>query len=253
MRANQIYGSTDYDNFVFRPANRIVDMAHVKRISENMKLNGYVGAPIEVSETADGKLQIEDGQHRYMACRATNTPVQFMVVKPKTVYDIATQNSISKKWSTTDFINAYADDGNFSYKRLRNLAVEFKGTSVSDIMTVINDGGAKREKLKKGWLNLTDAQFYMAREVLKSLAIMSESLKIAGVRSIRAYKYSLIQLLKHGVIDPDRMIDKLDKYGKMLLPPTGTKEQALMALETLYNYHARGNIVLFREALKSRK
>ena len=55
------------------------------------------------------------------------------------------------------------------------------------------------------------------------------------------------------IIDTDRMVDKLDKYGRMLLPPTATSEQAIMALETLYNYHQRGNIVLFREALRNRK
>ena len=251
MRENQIYTTSNYDAFVFRPANRDVDMKHVKRISESMKANGWQGAPIEVSELGD-KYQIEDGQHRYMASRMTNTPVHFMVVKPKSVFDIANQNSIKKGWTGEDYIKAYADDGNYNYKRLKNLETEFKGVSLSDILNVVNDNGRYRNSLKKGYMNITDAKYYMAREVLKSLEIMSECLVLAGVKSKTVYKRTLILLLKHQIIDPDRMADKLDKYGKMLLPPTATSEQALMALETLYNYHQRGNIVLFREALRSR-
>ena len=253
MRENQIYTSTDYDSFVFRPANRDVDMKHVKRISESMKADGWKGAPIEVSEIEGNRFQIEDGQHRYMACRMTNTPVKFMVVKPKTVYDIAEQNSIKKGWTGGDFIKAYADDGNYSYKRLKNLSEEFKGVTLTDILAVVSDNGKYRANLKKGYMNITDAKYYMAREVLKSLEMLSESLKIAGVRTQKAYKKALTLLLKHQIIDTDRMVDKLDKYGRMLLPPTATSEQAIMALETLYNYHQRGNIVLFREALRNRK
>lgn len=252
MRENQIYTTTDYDSFALKKANRQVDMNHVKRIAESMKANGWVGAPIEVSE-GNGKLQIEDGQHRYTACQMTNTPVKFMVVKPKSVYDVAMQNNIKKGWKGEDYINAYAEDGNYNYKRIKNLEEEFSNLSLSDILAVISDNGQRRNSLKKGYVRVTDEMFYKARDVLKSLGILSEELKMAGIRSQKVYKATLSLLLKHDIIDTDRMVDKISKYGRMLLPPTATREQALMALETLYNYHQRGGTVLFREQLKSRK
>ena len=49
MRENQIYTTTNYDQFVFRQANRDVDLSHVNRIAESMEKNGWQGAPIEVS------------------------------------------------------------------------------------------------------------------------------------------------------------------------------------------------------------
>lgn len=252
MKENIIYKTTDFDSFVFRNANRDIDSAHVKRIADNMSANGWIGAPIEVSLTENGKYQIEDGQHRYMACKETNTPVNFMLVKPKTIYDLATQNSIKKSWTPMDYINAYADDGSYSYKRLKNLAEGFKNVSIGDVLRVIGDGGKNREKLRRGYVQITDEQFYMAREVLKSLDVINESIDNSNIKTKSNYKNCIISLLKHNVVDPQRLIDKLDKHGNMLLPTSASRTQALQYLEMLYNYHQPKNTcVLFREALKN--
>ena len=250
MKENQIYITTDYDQFVFRSANRDVDMSHVNRIATSMAKEGWQGAPIEVSED-NGKLQIEDGQHRYMACRKTGTPVHFMVVKVKTIYDVAKQNSMKKGWRGSDYIKAYSEDGNYNYKRLKNLEDEFPGATLSDILDVVV-GKHKQDNLKKGYVRINDEQFFKAREVLKSLVVMIESLKSFNIKTIANYKKILIQLLKHDVIDPQRMIDKIDKHGRMLLPASATKDQAMQYLEALYNYHQSKNTVLFREKLRSK-
>ncbi len=252
MKENVIYSTTDYDSFVFRKANRDVDMSHVRRIAENMKSNGWQGAPIEVSLTEDGKFQIEDGQHRYMACKTSGTPVKFMVVKNKTIYDVATQNSMKKGWKGSDYIKAYSEDGNYNYKRLKNLEDEFPRASLSDILDVVV-GKHKQDNLKKGYIRITDEQFYKAREVLKSLMPMIETLKYINVKTMTNYKKNLVDLLMNDIIDPQRMIDKLDKHGRMLLPQSATREQALHYLEGVYNYHQHKNsIVMFREKLRKR-
>lgn len=250
MKENQIYVTTDYDQFVFRTANRDVDMGHVNRIATNMEKHGWQGAPIEVSE-ANGKLQIEDGQHRYMACKKTGTPVHFMVVDAKSIYDVARQNSMKKGWKGSDYIKAYSEDGNYNYKRLKNLEDEFPGASLSDILDVVV-GKHKQDNLKKGYVRINDEQFYKAREVLKPLVVMIESLKTFNIKTIANYKKVLIQLLMHNVIDPQRMIDKIDKHGRMLLPTSATKDQAMQYLEALYNYHQSKNTVLFREKLRKK-
>ena len=252
MRANQIYITTDYDQFVFRNANRDVDLAHVNRIATNMQSEGWQGAPIEVSEVPDTKkLQIEDGQHRYMACKKSGTPVHFMVVKAKSIYDVAKQNSMKKGWKGSDYIKAYSEDGNYNYKRLKNLEDEFPGATLSDILDVVV-GKHKQDNLKKGYVRINEEQFYKAREVLKSLVVMIESLKSFNIKTIANYKKILVQLLLHDVIDPQRMIDKIDKHGRMLLPASATKDQAMQYLEALYNYHQSKNTVLFREKLRSK-
>lgn len=252
MRQNQIYTTTEYDQFVFRTANRAVDTAHVNRIASSMIDNGWQGAPIEVSELPEkNKFQIEDGQHRYMACKKTNTPIKFIVVDPKSIYDLARQNSIKKSWKGCDYIRAYANDGNYNYKRLANLMKEFPIVTLSDILDIIV-GKHKQDNLKKGYVRITDEQFFKAREILAPLSMMNKSLKDMGIKTVSNYKRVISLLLVHDVIDPQRMIDKLDKYGMMLLPKSVTKEQALRELEVIYNYHQQKNTtVMFRERLKN--
>jgi hypothetical protein len=252
MRQNQIYTTTDYDLFTLRTANREIDMAHVSRIAKSMMDNGWRGAPIEVSEIPNSdKLQIEDGQHRFTACKKTNTPIKFMVVNSKDIYDLARQNSIKKSWKGCDYIRAYANDGNYNYKRLANLMNEFPNITLSDILDVIA-GKHKQDNLKKGYIRITDEQFFKAREILAPLSMMYKSLKDMGIKTVSNYKRVLTILLVHDVIDPQRMIDKIDKYGIMLLPKSVTKEQALRELEVIYNYHQQKNTtVMFRERLKN--
>lgn len=253
MKENFIYTSSKYEDFVFRTANRDVDLKHIDKIADNMLENGWQGAPIEVSVLENGKLQIEDGQHRFMAAKKSGTPVKFMVVKNMSIYDVANKNSMKKGWTGNDYVKAYAEDGNTSYKRLNNLQNEFSKMSLSDILDVVV-GKHKQENLKRGYIRINDEQFYKAREVLKSLSIMNESLKTIGVKTITSYKRVLIDLLLNEVIDPQRMIDKLDKHGRMILPAAATRAQAIQYLEALYNYHQRDNsTVLFREALKNRR
>lgn len=250
MKENVIYSTTDYDAFVFRKANRDVDPSHINKIAENMKENGWQGAPIEISLTENGKYQIEDGQHRYMACKKSGTPVKFMVVKAKTIYDVAKQNSMNKNWKGTDYIKAYSSDGNYNYKRLNNLVEEFPHASLSDILDVVV-GKHTQSNLKKGYVRINDEQFYKAREILKDLMPMIETLKLINVKTLSSYKKRLVDLLTHDIIDPQRMIDKLDKHARMLLPPSATKDQALQYLEMVYNYHQPKNTtVMFREKLR---
>lgn len=251
MRENIIYGTTNYTDFVLKEANREIDETLVRKIAENMKENGWVGAPIEVSVNGD-KFIVEEGQHRLKASEVASIPVRFMVVKPRNTYEVAQQNSIRKAWTGSDFVRAYANDGNYNYKRLRNLENEFPKLALSDILSVAVDNGKTREKLRKGYIHMSDEEYYRAREILKSLTIMNESLKNVGIKTMASYKRTLIKLMKHDIIDHERMIDKLDKYGKMLLSPTATNNQALQNLEVVYNYHQhRGTLVMFRERLKS--
>ena len=254
MRDNIIYSTTNYTDFVLKDANREVNEDLVHRIAVNMIQNGWVGAPIEVSLAKDGKFAVEDGQHRLKASEIASIPVKFMVVKPRDTYEVAQQNSIRKSWTGCDYIRAYANDGNYNYKRIRNLEGEFYQLSLSDILSVAisSDNGKTREKLQKGYVHVSDEEYYRAREILKSLVMMNESLKATGIKTTAPYKRTLVKLMKHDIIDHDRMIDKLDKYGKMLLSPTATNKQALENLEVLYNYHQHKNtIVMFRERLKS--
>lgn len=253
MRENQIYITTDYDKFVFRNGNRDVVQKHIDNIADNMQKNGWVGVPIEISVNNAGEYVIEEGQHRYEAARKTKTPVHFMVGKAKTIYEIGRQNSLVKPWNKQNFIKAYADEGNYSYKRLQNLINEFPNVVVSDILLAVGTEGRKiRGNVEKGYTQVTDEQYYKAREILKYVSSFTESMKAIGINTRSVYMRSIIHLLKHDLIDGERLLDKMDKYGKMLLHPSATKKQAYENIQTLYNYHQQKGIVYFMDKVKAK-
>ena len=255
MRENQIYTTSNYDSFVFRGDNRDIDLNHVKKIAESMTEKGWQGVPIEISVNEKGEYQIEDGQHRYMAAKDTKTPINFIMVKSKTVYEIATQNSMKKGWNNSDFISAYAGSGNYNYKRLEGLQREFKNTALSDILDVVSESGygKRKEELKKGYLRITDEQFYKARTVLKDLNVISAIIKEIGIKTQATYKRVVIALLKNNLINGERMADKLAKYGRMVMPESASRGQALDYLERVYNYAQKKDIVYFHDAIKKAK
>lgn len=252
MRTNQIYTTSTYD-FVFKEANREIDEKSVQHIAKRMSDVGWQGPPIEVSINEKGEKVIEDGQHRYEAAKQTNTPVKFMVVPEKTVYDLAIQNSMSKAWTNKDFVDVYAKQGFSNYKRLRQLMNEFPDIPLTDIIRFFDSENKRKDDLKKGRIRITDEMFYIARENLQHLVILNEALDNAKVRTKSAYSRALIKLLKNGLIDPQRMADKIDKHGAMLLTQSVGTSQAILELDQIYNYHqTKGTVVHFFDKVRSR-
>lgn len=251
MKENQIYITSKYDDFTLRSDNREVYQNHVDLIAKNMEENGWVGSPIEVAEV-DGKLEIQDGQHRYTACKKTKTPVHFMVVPRKTTYDIAKQNSMNMRWKNGDFIHSYANADNYNYKRLENLCKEFPAVTPSDIIQLASSKKYSKSTLEKGYIYITDEQFYRSREILPSLSEIVALMKEEKFKTIAAYKRALIQLFKMELIEPQRMISKIEKYG-YTMPKSVTQKNAYDQLEIVYNYHQSKNIVNFNLAKRRAK
>lgn len=250
LRENQIYTSSRYDDFRFKEANRDVDMKHAERIADRMKEVGWEGAPIEVSVDDKGLLVIEDGQHRYVASKKSNTPVRFIIVRPRDEYDVAVQNSLVRPWKKEDFINLYATQGNQSYMRLRNLVKEFPNISFSTILDATKGSGTKRKDFERGYVRISDMEYFKARECLKTLTLLIEGLNNTKIKTKSNYIRVLCVLLKYDLIDGDRMVEKLDTYGRMVLPESVTALQAVEYLEILYNYRQRKDVVYLRDDYK---
>ena len=125
MKANTIYTSSQYNDFVFKKENRAIDEAFVEKLKMSFEKYGWVGSPIEISETPDGKFQIEEGQHRFLAAKELSLPIKFICVPPRTAYMQAEINDLTNKWKIMKFVEMYAKNGVVSYKRLLNLCEQF--------------------------------------------------------------------------------------------------------------------------------
>lgn len=248
MIENRIYTTSKYNDFILKEENRLVDERHVKKIAESMKNYGWIGSPIEVSE-ANGKFQIEDGQHRFMACEMTNTPVRFVVVRQRSAYEVASQNWLNKKWNQKDFIEMYSRNGNTNYKRLKNLMNEFPLFTLPEIlMTLRKANGGNDHKMERGQLTITEDDYYNAKNILTELARVKEKFKEVGYPQ-RVYVNVVMALIRANAINIDKLIEKLDKYGKSILEPITTANSAIDYIERVYNYKTKTeNVVGFKEA-----
>ena len=252
MNQNQIYTSSKYNDFVFKEENRAIDEKHANKIATIMKEKGWIGSPIEVSETADKKLQIEDGQHRYVAAKQTNTPIRFIVVPARTAYEQGEMNSMVEKWKPMQYIEMYARNGIPSYKRLLNLCNEFPQFKLNEIQVACGISNSKHNDLiKKGRIQVSDERFLKARHILQDLAEIKETLNSVGLFNV-SYVKALIALLKVDAIDKDRMRQKIERYYD-ILESASTVDKAVDYLERVYNRNAKKDIVYLVDKYKSAK
>ena len=82
-----IVETTNYEQFKFLQANRMLDESKIKKLQREISLHG-LKVPIMVNE----KHQIIDGQHRLIACKKLKTPLKYFVAPGTTVKDAAHAN-----------------------------------------------------------------------------------------------------------------------------------------------------------------
>lgn len=110
----KIYETTSYDIFSFMPGNRDIVEGKVNQLAGEIKQNGLL-IPIMVN----GKYEIADGQHRFLACRKINAPVQYFIRENATVETAANVNMAGSNWTNKDWINKYAEQGRTDYVVLK--------------------------------------------------------------------------------------------------------------------------------------
>jgi len=110
-----IVETTNYEQFKFLQANRMLDESKIKKLQREISLHG-LKVPIMVNE----KHQIIDGQHRLMACKKLNTPLKYFVAPGTTVEDAAYANQAGSNWNTLDWIHYYAAQGYKDYQDLES-------------------------------------------------------------------------------------------------------------------------------------
>ena len=100
-----IHTSSNYDNFSLLPSNR--EPKHWRKIAESVKernLLPYV--PILVTEK-NGKLEIFDGQNRFLAAKSLLLPVHYFIIKDATPTDMIRLNLGQTEWDNHAFLKYY--------------------------------------------------------------------------------------------------------------------------------------------------
>lgn len=127
--SNYVYQTTNYDQFKLSEKNRNI-LLTVKQFNA-FKEDGVI-SPIFVNED----MVVIDGQHRLEYAKRTNTPIEYIVIQSLDEDAIVKLNTTQKSWSTIDYIEAYANDGNQNYIDLVKLIKRFNSIQVTAIAAI---------------------------------------------------------------------------------------------------------------------
>lgn len=116
----RVFTSNQYDKFILSELNRIP--GHYKKVLQSIKENDYTKyQPILVNS----RLEIVDGQNRFLACKELGLPIHFIVSDEIQIFAAADINRASKNWTASDYAIHYAKRGREPYIKLLDLCARF--------------------------------------------------------------------------------------------------------------------------------
>jgi len=149
----RIFITSDYTIFKLSELNRVP--GHYKKVLESIRENDYtMYQPILVNS----KMEIVDGQNRFLACRELGLPVHFIVSEDINIFAAADINRASKNWSSNDYAEHYAKRGREPYIRLLDLCAKYNQriSVVQQFGKMSNNVNSHAENVKSGNFQFRD-------------------------------------------------------------------------------------------------
>ena len=145
--SKQVQTSNDYAKFKTLIGNRKPNDLHIKRLTSSFKQR-YLFSPIIVNE----KMQIIDGQHRFLAAKELNLPIYYLLVEGYGLEEVQVLNTNTSNWKREDYLKAYCDLGVKPYLQMQQFMLDFPdfGVAISEmILTDKVDGQNKLLRIDK--------------------------------------------------------------------------------------------------------
>lgn len=251
MEKNKVYSTTHYTDFCFRSNRDVTNKTgrkNIEDIKDSMRKFGWLCEPICVSEipesdpnSKDHRFYIESGQHRFISAMEIGKPVKFIVIDPLTVEQLYYINDKHRKWNLSDSVDTFVCMGDSSYVVLKQLTEKYDVTIDKALMALgTATGEGRKKKMSEGNLVINEQMLWRAENVLKFIMKVRERKDVIK-HSYNKYENALIQLSKSQIIDEERMLKQIDKYGSKL-DECSTMLKAVENLEMIYNFKARGNV-----------
>jgi hypothetical protein len=137
---NQVIETNDYKIFKTLVGNRSVNTLHVKRLKDSFR-KAYLLSPIIVNR----KLEIIDGQHRFLAAQELGLPINYIVANNYGLEEVQLLNTNMKNWKKEDYLNAYCDLKHPEYLKFRKFMDLFPDLGMMCCEAILTDrlsGGA---------------------------------------------------------------------------------------------------------------
>lgn len=226
-----VYKTKRFDDFNLSKFNRNINLK--KDLVEQAKL-GQLISPIVVNEG----LTITDGQHRWLASKVAEQPIEFIVKNGLTDEDIARMNTLQKPWSMESWIEAYANEGRIEYVKLFELKQNLykNSTQLAMVATNTTSPSTAKEILRSG--NFEFYNYEKSVEFFTFVKYFFEKIQ-APVRS--KIVEALWEIFKVDGVDLDRLVRKVveTKLDEEIKLKSFDKGESVKCLLEAYNNRLR--------------
>jgi hypothetical protein len=255
---NRVYKTDNYKMFSMLAENRNVSIEKVRQLEILIKMHGQQ-APISVNE----KMEIIDGQHRFLACENLGATVEFMIRPGATAQSALYHNQGGNNWKLKDHIHYYAKTGNEHYKILFDWIEKNPDISAQSIASIL------RGSLENRWMYFSKNGELTSNHKLKELKgnypigsdVQVGLFKIADIHGARRRLYciravldalpdgkvakgkvvsALIKIMRIEQFKHDQLVFQIKSYPTKIHPVTSTDDCVKM-FDELYNYKRRND------------
>lgn len=238
VEARMVYETRDYKAFSFITGNRNINNSHLENLRKSMT-EMLIPIPIVVNE----KLQIIDGQHRYMVCKEEGWTLTFIQIKGLALTHVQKINELMKVWTAEAFMHCYCDlaleteDGEYDdYVEYREFKRKY-GFGHNETQAILTNqrmfSGNLSDRFRNGSFKIND---------LKKATHVAERITDVG-KYYQGYKrrgfvIAMLHCFATPEYDHDRFLSKLS-YQTYKLSDQSNYKQYLQIAQDIYNYHAR--------------
>ena len=214
-KVGNVYSTTNYGQFRYLVGNRTDYPARGKGLLSSLKEHGQL-VPIIVSKS----MEIGDGQARAWALSYLGQPIKYEIVDDLTFEKVLAMNTTARSWSSTNYIESFAEQGIPSYKFLHYLKQQFPLFNYGLLMSVAKKRAVLRYDtvdIRNKTLSISPEEYQAAIPVLNYLVKCQPFLPEGGHTKAR-YSMVLACCFYMGDINTERMYKAIQLYQYMMKP-----------------------------------
>lgn len=227
----QVEQTTEYDQFRTLAHNRDINKAHVNRLAEAMTEKPGSGPtrPILVNE----KMEIIDGQHRFLACQLLGIPIYYLIGEGLRLEDAQRLNALQRNWGELDYAKSYADAGDPHYQAYLDYRGQHK---LSHSVVVAYLGGTRIGQ--KDTLNFRNGGFRVKDRAKadKYAEQLNDIGKYHPYYRQKSFGLAYLTLMQHPDYDHKLMVRHAKLWAEKFLKNTSDIRECQRNLEALYNF-----------------
>lgn len=226
-----VYRTRKFDDFNFSKFNRNIELK--KELVEQAKKNNIIN-PIVVNES----LTISDGQHRWLASKTVNAPIEFIVKEGLTDEDTAMMNTMQKPWGLNNWIEAYANKGIEDYIKLFELKNTLFNNTNQLVMVATNTNSPRNAKEA---VKLGEFKFYNYEKTVEFFTFVKIFFKTIKTPMRAKMVEALWEIFKLDGVDLERLTKKVieTKLDEQIRIKSFDKGESLKELLDAYNNKLR--------------